>query len=290
MSHGGGLQRIVVAVDDSAPARAAVEAAAELARRVGASVTALFVEDQELLHAAGLPFVHEIGPDAAARPFDAPRVERRFRSVVRLARETCDRASARCRVEVRLQVIRGTVAREIVAAAERADIVFLGRSAKPPSTASARGRARERLGRTTRSVLDSAVAQLATVAVVPAQARDGRPVVVAVDAAAPSTRALELAELLDGQGSGGLVVLLVGARDEAHGDTRHDAHEDARRVEPPVPGARVLGVEASATAVLNAARALDGRAIVVARDTAGAGAALASAVVASADCPVFVVG
>lgn len=286
MSPGGGLQRIVVAVDDSAPARAAVEAAAELARRVGASVTALFVEDQELLHAAGLPFVHEIGRDAAARPFDAPRVERRFRSVVRLARETCDRASARCRVEVRLEVIRGTVAREIVAAAERADIVFLGQSAKPPRAASARGRVRETLGHTTRSVLEAAVAEAATVAVVPAQARDGRPVVVAVDAATPSARALELAALLDGQASGGLVVLLVGARDDAHGNAQHDA----RRVEPPVPGARVLGVEASAIAVLNAARALDGRVIVVARDAAGAGAALASAVVASADCPVFVVG
>lgn len=286
MTAGAAPKRIVVAVDDSAHARAAVEAAADFARRLGAGVTALFVEDQELLHAAGLPFVHEIGRDAATRPLETPRVERRFRSVVRAAREACASAAARCRVEVRLEVVRGAVPREIAAAAGRDDIVFLGRSGAPPATAHAdpsrtASPRRDALGRTTRSVLASTSA---IVAVVPAARGDGRPVAVVFDGSAASRRALDLAVLLDGDSSGGLAILEVEDGSGGDGLVGHDA------IAATIRGARVLPVAASMAAIATAARRLDARAVVLARQSATPEGDGVPALVSSVDCPVFVVG
>jgi hypothetical protein len=75
------LQRIVVELDAGPRARAALEAAAQLAARTQAELVGLFVEDVELLYLAGLPFAREVGyPSATLRPLDVAAMERALRA------------------------------------------------------------------------------------------------------------------------------------------------------------------------------------------------------------------
>ncbi|PKN22384.1 MAG: hypothetical protein CVU64_24985, partial [Deltaproteobacteria bacterium HGW-Deltaproteobacteria-21] len=55
------IRRILVAMDPSYRSVGALDVAAELAARLGAELSAVFVEDVDLLHLAELPFAMEIG-------------------------------------------------------------------------------------------------------------------------------------------------------------------------------------------------------------------------------------
>lgn len=202
MTSAAGPRSIVVAIDSSTNARAALEVAAELARNLRAEVRAVFVEDVDLVRLAGLPFSREIGSDAQIRPFDMPRLERRFRSEARLVREACTKAAQRSHIQVHFEVARGEVASAILTAAESAEMVVLGRaSASPlgrpllvrrPETSRRR---RRPLGRTARSVLAGSTR---TVAIASEERGIGRPVAVVYDGSEASERALELALHLAG--------------------------------------------------------------------------------------------
>ena len=52
--------RVLVAVDASAASLLALELAADLAAALRASLTGLYVEEEDLLHAAGLPFARRV--------------------------------------------------------------------------------------------------------------------------------------------------------------------------------------------------------------------------------------
>ena len=55
------LRRIVIAMDASPHAAAALEGAARFARVFGAELAAVFVEDVDLIRAASSPFAREVG-------------------------------------------------------------------------------------------------------------------------------------------------------------------------------------------------------------------------------------
>lgn len=277
-------RRIVVALDSSASARAAMEAASELAARLEAEVLALFVEDAELLHLADFPFAREIGADALARPFDRTRLERRLRSEARKAREVCASFAGRGPVQVRFEVVRGGVARELLAAAEQADMILLGRASREASRRQARLEPRPlRLGRTVSSVL---AASTRTVAVVTAEHAFGRPVAVLYDGSEAGRRALDLAIRLAGEDHHNLVVLVAASPDEAVriGAEAIDIAAESRLTPRlvVVPGTRSL-----ATAI----RSTGCRAVVIDRRCASVttGGGILE-LVGRLDCPVFVVG
>ena len=54
------IRRIVLALDSTADTSATLRAAAELAARLDASLTAIFVVDENLYRSAALPFVHRL--------------------------------------------------------------------------------------------------------------------------------------------------------------------------------------------------------------------------------------
>jgi len=65
------LGRVVLALDLSHPPQGHAEAAAALARRFGAELLALYVDDLDLIRSAALPFTRELGLfSAAPRPLD----------------------------------------------------------------------------------------------------------------------------------------------------------------------------------------------------------------------------
>lgn len=118
--------RVVVALD-AVDELSAVRMAALLARNLQVELTALFVEDSSLLEAAALPFVREVvrhtGDSRDLRADRLLRALQRQAEQVRSSLEGCARESSlRCS----FRVVRGSYAREALAAAGERDVLVLG--------------------------------------------------------------------------------------------------------------------------------------------------------------------
>lgn len=119
------IRRVIVALDPTLGRRALLEAAAEAAGWMEAELVGLFVEDQDLLHFAALPFALEVGVTSAKRrPRDLESMERLMRALARDAREMLARIAARAPVRWSFRVARGVPLAELLAAAEEADLVI----------------------------------------------------------------------------------------------------------------------------------------------------------------------
>jgi nucleotide-binding universal stress UspA family protein len=82
------IQRVIVAVDDAAAAAAALQAAVQLASSLDARLTALFLENADLLRAIELPFLKETGAvSGTVRPIAGS-------SLLRLLRERAEQVRA----------------------------------------------------------------------------------------------------------------------------------------------------------------------------------------------------
>lgn len=122
-------RRIVVALDASSYSLAALRAAAELALLLDVELEGLFVEDINLLHLCGFPFTQEIGSyTATARPLKNVMVERQLRTVATSIQQSMNRLVFNIPVRWTFQVRRGAVVDELLAAAQGADMLSIGRS------------------------------------------------------------------------------------------------------------------------------------------------------------------
>jgi hypothetical protein len=135
------IRRVIVGLDPVQQSRALLEAAAELAGRMQAELLGLFVENQDLLHFAGLPFAREVGFESATRrALDVESMERTLRALAREARQALESAAEGTRVQWSFRVVRGVPAAELLAAAEESDLVIANLEAapEPPARASVR--------------------------------------------------------------------------------------------------------------------------------------------------------
>lgn len=123
------IERILVAVDASPHSLAALEAAVDLAARFEAELAGLFVEDENLLRLADLPFVTEIGMfTATRRRIDSEELERQMRVQRRRVRRVFTLTTERAQVRRSFRVVRGTVLSEVLTAASEADVLVLGQA------------------------------------------------------------------------------------------------------------------------------------------------------------------
>jgi nucleotide-binding universal stress UspA family protein len=123
------LRRIVAAIDASPHSNAALEAAAALAAAHNAELVGVFVEDTNLLRLAGLPFVREvIYPMAAGRPVDLLLMQGRLGQLAETARQALAECGSRHRVQWSFLNRRGSLFHEIIAAAEGADLLVIGKA------------------------------------------------------------------------------------------------------------------------------------------------------------------
>ena len=177
------IRQIVVALNATPHSDAALETAVYLARLLRTRVRGVFVEDENVLHAADLPDVREV--------YSATRHPKRLAGTdVQYAwREAAEHVEAmlhdmcrQARVQATLDVVRGSVTRELMRAAEADDLLIVGKC----STSSSR----RRLGSTARRLLVESPASVLTVR----QPIHGtRPVTVYVDATDAAATALRLA-------------------------------------------------------------------------------------------------
>jgi hypothetical protein len=193
-----------VAVNSYAYGITVLQAGATLADRGQTELVAVFVEDEELMHLAALPFVREID-SACARPrsLDAQRMRLAQRSEMARLQDWLHAQGRGSAVRFSMQVVRGRLLREGLDVASAMDIVLLAGEGHP-SPRRAPG-------------------------AVMAMAPPGQPAVgVLFDGSSAARRALDFAEQLAASEHGSLLVLLDGdgSQDEA------DLQAQVRRLLP----------------------------------------------------------
>lgn len=118
--------RVVVALD-TIDELSALRMAALLARNLRAELTALFVEDSSLLEAAALPFVREVVRHTGdARDLQAQRLLRDLRRQAEQVRSSLEGCARESSLSCSFRVVRGSFAREALAAAGERDVLVLG--------------------------------------------------------------------------------------------------------------------------------------------------------------------
>ena len=191
------IRRVLVALDASPGSVAAAAAAARMAAALEARLEGLFVEDRDLLQLSRSGQARQVGfLTATAEPIGAREMERQLRAQAARARITLSRIASEQGISYSFRVTRGTVAREILAAAGPADLVSVGRLGW--------SRGHRRLGSTTRALL--ARGRSATLLTDRAVAVE-TPVAVLFDGSEAATDALRLAARLAAPPGGDVVVL-----------------------------------------------------------------------------------
>ncbi len=177
-------QRIVVAVDASAASLLALELAADLAAALRTSLAGLYVEEEDLLHAAGLPFVREVRAGSGrASPFTTDDLQRHWRALASDARNALTRAAQARRIAWSFDVVRGRAAQVMSEAARSARLTGLGSGA----------RAAGRLGSVARAAL---LATDSSLLLVPPGCRPGARWLALLDTAGGAQAVLALASAL----------------------------------------------------------------------------------------------
>ncbi|XOZ33619.1 universal stress protein [Halomonadaceae bacterium KBTZ08] len=144
------MERIWVLLDSSHQSRVALETAVDLAALLDIELQGLFIEDENLLKMAELPFTREVGATSAAtRPLDSQTLERRLkREAQQLEQHLALQAQGR-RLRWGFQVRRGSLPEAALSSVSPQDLVTMGKV----GWSSSRG---EHLGRTARAMLGEA--------------------------------------------------------------------------------------------------------------------------------------
>jgi nucleotide-binding universal stress UspA family protein len=196
------FRRILVALDASHHSLAALEAAVELAVGMRAELSGLYVEDVNLLRAAGSPATWQVHyPYISGTQLDAERMARQLRAQASQARRALVSACERRKVKWSFQIVRGEVAHEVVAAAEEADMLILGKVSRPLVR-------QIRLGST---ALAAAIQAPCCVLLLQRDEGIRPPVLVTYDDSPVARRAIKIAARLARRHGGYLAVLIVAA-------------------------------------------------------------------------------
>jgi len=194
------FRRILVALDASHHSLAALEAAVELAVGMKAELRGLYVEDVNLLRAANSPATLQVHyPYVSGAQLDPQRMERQLRAQASQAQRALAAICERRKVKWSFQIARGEVAHEVVAAAEEADMLVLGKVSRPLIR-------RIRLGST---ALAAAVQAPCCVLLLQRDEDIRPPVVVTFDGSPIAQRAIKIAARLARRNGGYLAVLVV---------------------------------------------------------------------------------
>lgn len=205
-----GRRRILVALDTSAGARAALRRAADMARRMEAELAGLFVEDEDLLRLAGLPFAREFS-GGGRRDLSLETMERELaREAVQLEREL-EAAARSLEIPWSFRTARGRVFSELLAASSGHELMVLGMAGAWPGHV--------RLGSTARRLLAESgcpVMLIAPGAVAPGAARSGA-VLAVFDGSSSSGAALTRARQMREPDQSLEVLLMARDADELAG-------------------------------------------------------------------------
>ena len=125
------VKRVLVALDASARGRAALEVAIQLAIATSAELQGLFVEDEDLVRLAALPFACEVDfTSASSRQLQSSGMERELRVAADEARRAFASALQQLSVNWTFRVVRGTITQASLAAAGDVDLLVIGQQGR----------------------------------------------------------------------------------------------------------------------------------------------------------------
>jgi nucleotide-binding universal stress UspA family protein len=128
------LTRVLLALDAASLSSRALETAVELAARLHAELHGLFVEDENLLRSAELPFVHQFSVTGVrGGSFDTASVERELKLLAAQAQRALGEAARRSKIHYSFEVVRGPLAAQLAAAATGTDLVVIESRCRPLS-------------------------------------------------------------------------------------------------------------------------------------------------------------
>jgi hypothetical protein len=213
-------RRIVVAIDSMAAAHA-LEAATDLAARLQAELEGLFVEDENMMRIAELN-LGRIYDALSGRHHltDAAAMAQMVRGEAARIRQALAAEAARAHVAHSFRIVRGMMERELVLAAEAADLVIL-------SLASRAVGARIRSDLAWLTAIERAITPVLVIR--PGMRLSGRAMVL-YDSAERGADLLAAAGRLVTGGDGALTIVLVGPDDEAAAPLRAHAEAELARL------------------------------------------------------------
>jgi hypothetical protein len=124
------IERVVVPLDAASENLVAIETAAPIAAHLKAPLHGVFVEDEDLLQLASLPFARQFTVGAVAEKLTVEHVELHLRLAAERARRELLTAAELHAVTASFEIVRGASAVAIDAASER-DFVVAGALARP---------------------------------------------------------------------------------------------------------------------------------------------------------------
>lgn len=142
------FEHILVALDASSHSMAALEAAARLAHSIEASLEGVFVEDINWFRLGRHSMSSEISEITGhVRPFDEDNIEKHVRALSKRMERALRRVSELASINYEFRTERGGVEKKLLAAAEHADLITLGRVGQSMTRGT-------QLGKTTRALLN----------------------------------------------------------------------------------------------------------------------------------------
>jgi hypothetical protein len=102
------IERVVVMLDAASDHRAALDTAARLAARWKARLHGIFVEDEDLLRLATLPFARQVSLHGGIETLTVAQVERQLRAFAERTRREVEAAGRHHHVAASFEVVRGT--------------------------------------------------------------------------------------------------------------------------------------------------------------------------------------
>jgi nucleotide-binding universal stress UspA family protein len=124
------IERVVIQLDAASETRDAIDTAARLAAQAKALLLGIFVEDEDLLGLANLPFARQVSLDAGSEPLTLVHVEWHLRVAAERARQDLAAAAERRGVAWSFEVVRGSSVGARFDASER-DLVVAGALTRP---------------------------------------------------------------------------------------------------------------------------------------------------------------
>jgi len=143
------LSAIVIAIDSISGSRPVVEAAAELANRTGAELTAIFIEDSDWFKASRLSFSYQISSFSGEMiPFDEIHMLEQVKAHSSLLERMVVNYSSKMNIKYKYYCARGSVISELMGATKGKDLIIIGRNRQPDGS-------RAKIGRTARFLAEN---------------------------------------------------------------------------------------------------------------------------------------
>lgn len=211
------FRRILVGLDASPHSRAALRMAAQLAADVEAELEGLFIKDENLLRAAQLPFAEEVRTHSVSpKSLNDRRVQRQLRYQAERAEAVLQDVTEQVEVSYNFRVVEGRVTRELLRAAEEADLLAMGKTSTESS--------RRRLGTTSETLLAESPTP---VLVLRRVAQHRQPILTYYDGSDAAQSALRVAAQLATRGATHPLKVFLPATDEDETDRlQEEVHEE----------------------------------------------------------------